>query len=80
MFFTYILKSEKAGSCYYGHCEDLESRLKIHNAGKVRSTKSKRPWKILYYEEFPSRSEAYKRELYFKSRNGFKYLKRQGII
>ena len=80
MFFTYILKSEKCGSHYYGHCKDLAGRLKNHNTGKVRSTKSKRPWKILYYEEFKSKSEAYKRELYFKSRSGYKFLTKEGII
>jgi putative endonuclease len=80
MFFAYILKSEKTGSHYYGHCEDLEERLKNHNAGKVRSTKSKRPLKIHYYEEFQSRSEAFKRELFFKSRSGYKFLKGEGII
>ena len=80
MFFAYILKSDQTGSNYYGHCEDLEARLKSHNAGRVRSTKSKRPWKIHYYEEFQTKSEAYKRELYFKSRNGYKYLKRKEII
>ena len=79
MFFTYILKNEKTGSYYYGHCENIEIRLKRHNAGKVRSTKSKRPWMIHYFEEFPSRSEAYKRELYFKSRRGYKFLKENGI-
>jgi len=80
MFFAYVLKSENCGSHYYGYCEDLEERIERHNEGKVRSTKSKRPWKLLYYEEFPSRSEAYRRELFFKSRNGYKYLKKKGII
>jgi putative endonuclease len=79
-FFTYILKSDKTGSYYHGHCENLEARLKRHNGGKVRSTRSKRPWKIHYFEEFPVRSEAYKREMYFKSRSGYKYLKKHGII
>ncbi|MFC2124229.1 GIY-YIG nuclease family protein [Bacteroidota bacterium] len=80
MFFAYILKSEIVGSHYYGHCTDLNMRLKRHNGGKVRSTKSKRPWRLLYYEEFPTRSEAYKRELFFKSRNGYKFLKEKEII
>jgi putative endonuclease len=80
MFFTYIIISDKTGSYYYGHCNDLDARLKCHTLGKVRPTKSKRPWKVLYYEEFHAKSEAYKRELYFKSRRGYKFLKRKGII
>ncbi len=80
MFFTYVLKSEKKGTHYYGHCQNVDIRLKRHNAGKVRSTKSKRPWKLIYFEKFPTRSEAYKRELYFKSRAGYKLLKKNKII
>ena len=80
MFFAYILKSDKTGSNYYGHCENLDDRIQIHNAGKVRSTKSKRPWKLLYCEEFQTRSEAYRREMYFKSRSGYKFLKTRNII
>jgi putative endonuclease len=80
MFFTYILKSTVDGSHYYGHCENLETRLKTHNGGKVRSTKAKRPWILHYSEEFKTRSEAYRRELFFKSIEGYKYLKAEGII
>ena len=79
MFFAYILKSELDGSHYYGHCEDFEKRLKRHNAGKVRSTKAKRPWKLHYFEEFQTQSEAYKREMFFKSIEGYQFLKANGI-
>lgn len=41
MFVTYILRSEKDGGFYFGHCSDLGKRLQRHNKGKVRSTKSK---------------------------------------
>ncbi|WP_350097571.1 GIY-YIG nuclease family protein [Imperialibacter sp.] len=64
MFFTYILKSEVDQTHYYGHSNNLLERLKKHNGGKVRSTKAKRPWRILYYEEFETKSEAYKREMF----------------
>jgi putative endonuclease len=80
MFYTYILKSKLHGTHYYGHTKDLENRLKIHNGGKVRSTKSKRPWEIIYVEEFPTKSEAYRRELFFKSIDGYNFLKNKGII
>ncbi|WP_339815524.1 GIY-YIG nuclease family protein [uncultured Imperialibacter sp.] len=80
MFFTYILKSEVDQTHYYGHSSNLLERLKKHNGGKVRSTKAKRPWKILYYEEFETKSEAYKREMFFKSIDGYRFLKDKGII
>lgn len=80
MFVTYILVSEKDGSYYYGHTKDLEKRLKSHNKGKVRSTKSKRPWKIHFTEEFQTKSEAYKREMFFKSIDGYNFLRNSGII
>lgn len=80
MFFTYILKNGIDQTYYYGHTKDLEKRLKDHNKGKVRSTKSKRPWQIHYFEEFETKSEAYKRELFFKSIDGYNFLKEKNII
>ena len=80
MFFTYILKSETAGTFYYGHTKDIQNRVAKHNAGKVRSTKSKRPWIIHYVEEFPTKAEAYQRERFFKSIAGYSFLKDQHII
>ena len=80
MFFTYILKSLKDNSHYYGHSKDIGSRLKTHNSGKVRSTKGKRPWMIHYEETFEMKSEAYRRELFFKSIDGYNFLKKRNII
>ena len=80
MYYAYILKSLKDGRYYYGSTGDLTKRLKAHNAGKVRSTKSRRPWKIHYTESFASKSEALKRERFFKSPAGYGWLKDRGII
>ena len=80
MYYTYILQSLKSKRYYYGSTSDLEKRLKYHNAGKVRSTKAFRPWIIHYYETYSSKSEALKRERYFKSIDGYNWLKEQGII
>jgi len=79
MFYTYILLSEVDGTHYYGHTSDLIERLKTHNLGKVRYTKGRRPWKIIYIESFDTKSEACKRELFFKSIEGYRYLKEAGI-
>ena len=80
MFYTYILKSLKDNKFYYGHTEDIENRITEHNRGKVRSTKGRRPFILHYYETFETKSEAAKRELFFKSIDGYLYLKNKGII
>ena len=80
MFYTYILISEKDGKYYYGSCSDLELRLKQHNAGKVRSTKGRRPLRIHYSEEFLTKLEAVRRELFFKSIDGYLFLRASKII
>ena len=79
-FYTYILQSQNHKTNYYGHCENLEDRLSQHNKGKVSYTKGRWPWVIHYYEKFGTRSEAVKRERFFKSIDGYKYLKNKGII
>ena len=80
MFHAYILKSLKDNRYYYGHTENIEKRLNEHNRGKVKSTKSRRPFVLHYFESFGSKSEAAKRELFFKSIDGYVYLKNNGII
>ena len=56
--FVYVLKSDRTGKRYIGHTSNLERRLKEHNAGHVKSTKTGPPWTIVAYEKFSSRSEA----------------------
>ncbi|RZJ73767.1 MAG: GIY-YIG nuclease family protein [Flavobacterium sp.] len=80
MFYSYILKSLKDGRYYYGSTENLDLRLIKHNKGDVKSTKGRRPFIIHFYEVFGTRSEAFKREQYYKSVNGYIYLKEQNII
>ncbi|WP_369431594.1 GIY-YIG nuclease family protein [Rhodohalobacter sulfatireducens] len=80
MYYTYILCSKKNDFHYYGHSKDLEERLKQHNQGRVRSTKAHRPFEIIHKETFKTKSEAYRREMFFKSIEGYQYLKRKGII
>ncbi|TZF85999.1 GIY-YIG nuclease family protein (plasmid) [Pedobacter sp. BS3] len=63
---TYILQSEQDSSFYIGYTEDLEKRLLFHNQGLSKYTSKKIPWKVAYFEEFETRSEAQKRELFLK--------------
>ena len=79
-YFVYILISEKDGKYYYGYTSNLQERLGRHNSGLVRSTKARIPFKIHYFEEFESKTEALKRELFFKSIDGYNWLRDQNII
>ena len=80
MFFAYILKSQKDGKYYYGHTNDLVDRIQRHNNGREKSTKSRRPFVLHYHEKFATREEAARREFFFKSINGYIYLKEKSII
>jgi len=79
-YYAYILKSVSHQTYYYGSTGNVEKRLKGHNAGKVRYTKSRRPWIIHYFEKFETKSEAIKRENFFKTIEGYNYLKDNKII
>jgi putative endonuclease len=51
------------GSFYTGYTKDLETRTRLHQAGKgARYTKIHKPQKLVYVEEHDSRSLAMKRE------------------
>ena len=80
MYFVYIIKSLKDGTFYKGITSDLKARLKAHNAGNVRSTKSRRPWTLPYYENFQTKKEALQREKFFKSYKGYLWLKKNGFF
>ncbi|MBN2008029.1 GIY-YIG nuclease family protein [candidate division KSB1 bacterium] len=67
MFIVYILKSETTVAYYIGQTNNIELRLNRHNTNSVTATKNRGPWNIVYTEEYPTRSEAMKREKYLKS-------------
>ena len=80
VYYAYVLESKKFSRNYYGSCQDIEERLKLHNLGKVKSTKPFRPWNVIYFETFETRSEAYQRELFFKSLEGKIFLRSKGLV
>ena len=80
MFVVYILQSKENNRYYIGHCFDIKSRLERHNSGRVKSTKYGMPWKIIYTENYGSKSEAYKREMEIKKyKGGIKFKKLLGL-
>ena len=64
--FTYILVCAD-GTLYTGWTNDLEKRLAAHNAGRgAKYTRSRRPVRLFYYEEFAEKCEAQRRECEIK--------------
>ncbi|MDD5432742.1 MAG: GIY-YIG nuclease family protein [Candidatus Omnitrophica bacterium] len=69
MFYVYILKSKKDENFYIGSTNDLDRRLNEHNSGLVFSTKSRKPFGLVYYEAYKSEKDARKREHNLKLRS-----------
>ena len=79
MFYVYIIRSKRTGKLYKGFTDDLQNRFKLHNIGKVKSTKSGRPWELLHYQAFKNKTDARREELFLKTGQGrerIKYLLR----
>ncbi len=75
MFYTYVLLSEKDKKFYVGVTKDLRERLEKHKIGKVKSTANRRPLKLIYYEACLDERDAIKREKYFKTGFGRRFLR-----
>ncbi len=65
---VYVLQSDRDGSFYIGHTARLDERLRRHNEGRSPYTKAKIPWRVVYQEEYLTRSQAVKREQELKSK------------
>ncbi len=79
IYYTYVLRSTVKDILYKGSTEDLQRRLQEHNSGIVNFTSKYMPWELVYWETFPTRSDALKREKFFKSGKGRAFL-RERII
>lgn len=67
MYYVYILQSIKDRKLYVGCTNDLRKRLSLHNSGKVFSTHLRKPLKIIYYEAFINKHDAFQREQWLKT-------------
>jgi putative endonuclease len=70
MQYVYILKSTITGELYKGSTSDLKQRFKEHNQGKTTSTKTGKPWILVYYEAFSNKKDARREELFLKTGKG----------
>jgi putative endonuclease len=68
MYFVYILLCSD-GTFYIGKTTDIERRLRKHNGeikGGAKYTRSRRPVRLVYSEEYTTVTEALKREYFLK--------------
>ena len=62
MYWVYILRC-RDGTLYTGITDDLDRRLRAHNAGTgAKYTRGRGPVELVYREEQPDRSAALRRE------------------
>ncbi len=66
MFYVYVLKCSNK-DLYIGYSDDLKRRLHEHINGNVKSTKSKLPVILIYYEAYKDKRDATKREYNLKT-------------
>ena len=74
-YYTYVLQSLKDSKFYAGYTENLKLRFEEHKKGHVKSTKDRRPLKLIYFESCLKRKDAMHREKYFKTYLGKMFLK-----
>ena len=66
MAYTYMLECSD-GSLYVGWTDDLEKRIRTHQAGRGgKYTRSRLPVRLAYFEELPDKSAAMSREWHLK--------------
>lgn len=75
LYYIYAIRSLKDGRIYVGMTRDVEKRLRGHNYGQTRSTKSYVPWELIFLKEVIGRSEARQLEKYYKGGSGKEFLK-----
>ncbi|OGD31821.1 hypothetical protein A3C91_00135 [Candidatus Azambacteria bacterium RIFCSPHIGHO2_02_FULL_52_12] len=84
MHYVYMLQSLKNRSLYVGCTADLKQRLSMHNQNKAYHTAKYAPWKLVYYEAYLSKQDAYGREKSLKLHaQGLRRLKerlRHGLV
>lgn len=67
MNYVYILQSSKDKQLYVGCTNDLQNRVREHSSGDVRSTKARQPLRLLHYEAFIDKTDAFAREQWLKT-------------
>ena len=72
---VYVAKCDE-GKYYIGYTECLDKRLSQHNQGLSKWTSHYKNWKVIYKEEYATRTEALRREKFLKKQKGGDVFKR----
>lgn len=75
MYYVYVLRSLKDKQLYTGFTDNIERRVREHNNQEEKSTKSRAPFELIYFEGCLSKKDALVREKYLKSGMGKKYIR-----
>jgi putative endonuclease len=77
MHYVYIIRSiSQPSERYIGITNDIEARLKKHNAGGSPHTSKHMPWKLETVIGFSEKPKAHAFERYLKSGSGFAFAKK----
>ncbi len=74
-YYVYVLKSKKDRGNYVGCTKNLKSRFEERQKDQNRSTTTRRPFDLLYYEACRNYKDALRREKYLKTAYGKRYIK-----
>ena len=69
-YFVYILYSKKDDGLYTGCTSSLRQRIASHKSGSVTATRDRRPLVLIYKEVYSSKSNAFQRERFLKTKWG----------
>ncbi|MBM1106837.1 GIY-YIG nuclease family protein [Aurantibacter crassamenti] len=76
-FVVYILYSKKYDKFYKGFTTNLIDRFKSHNSLATKGYTIKyRPWMVVHVEFFNNKSDALKREKFFKTGAGRAWIRK----
>ena len=72
-YYVYMLKSTgNKPVTYVGYTNNLKRRIAQHNSGKGAKFTRGRTWRLIYKENFKSKSKAISREYYIKKNKTFR--------
>ena len=74
--FLYIIKSEIANQIYTGATNDIKRRFQEHNSGHSKHTNKYKPWKLVSYFAFESKTIAENFEAYLKTGSGIAFCRK----
>ncbi|MBI4137993.1 MAG: GIY-YIG nuclease family protein [Candidatus Wildermuthbacteria bacterium] len=75
MYYFYVLEFSVGGKLYKGVTGDLRRRFREHRLGLSSFTKRAGEFKLIFYEAYLDKRDAFEAEKYFKSGHGREVLR-----